>query len=49
VGIAEILELFIEGSEEPVRARVRAGWLPQGIRDVRVHVADGAAMFFRHV
>ncbi len=49
VGIAEIVELFIEGWEEPVRARVRAGWLPQGIRDVRVHVADGAAMFFRHV
>jgi iron(III) transport system ATP-binding protein len=48
VGIAEIVELFIAGSDEPVRARVRAGWLPQGIRDVRVHVADGAAMFFRH-
>jgi iron(III) transport system ATP-binding protein len=49
VGIADIVELFIVGYEEPVRARVRAGWLPQGTRDVRVHVAEGAAMFFRHV
>lgn len=46
VGIAEILELFIEGREEPLRARIRAGELPASIRDVRVRARKGAAMFF---
>ncbi len=48
VGVAEIVELFLEDCEEPVRARVRAGALPPAIRDVRARVADGAAMFFPH-
>lgn len=48
VGIAEIVELVLEGHEEPVRARVRAGGLPPGIRDVRARFAEGAAMFFPH-
>ncbi len=46
VGIAEILELLVEGLEEPVRARIRAGDLPPDVRDVRVRVREGAAMFF---
>ncbi|MCB1462179.1 MAG: ABC transporter ATP-binding protein [Nitratireductor sp.] len=46
VGIAELLELFVEGYEEPVRARARAGTLPPGISDVRVRVGAGAQMVF---
>ncbi len=46
VGIAEILEMYVEGFDEPVRARVRAGELPTDIRDVRVRVRDGAMMYF---
>lgn len=48
VGIAEIIELALEGHEETVRARVRAGALPAGIRDVRARFAEGTAMFFPH-
>ena len=46
VGVAELLELFIEGYEEPIRARARAGTLPAGITDVRARVGDGAQMIF---
>jgi iron(III) transport system ATP-binding protein len=46
VGIAELLELYVEGCEEPVRARARAGTLPAGVTDVRVRVGEGAEMVF---
>jgi iron(III) transport system ATP-binding protein len=46
VGTAEILELFLHGYEEPVRARIRAGVLPEAVRYVRVRVDDGAALLF---
>ena len=48
VGTAEILELFLQGYEEPVRARIRAGVLPEAVRYVRVRVNDGAALLFPH-
>lgn len=48
VGTAEILELFLQGYEEPVRARIRAGILPDSIRYVRVRVNDDAALLFPH-
>jgi iron(III) transport system ATP-binding protein len=48
VGTAEILELFLQGYEEPVRARIRAGVLPESVRYVRVRVNDGAALLFPH-
>jgi iron(III) transport system ATP-binding protein len=47
VGVAEIVELFVEGYDEPLRARIRAGELPQSIRDVRVRIREGKAMFFQ--
>ncbi|MEC9344203.1 MAG: ABC transporter ATP-binding protein [Pseudomonadota bacterium] len=46
VGVVELLELAVEGCDEPVRARVRAGTLPSGISDVRVQVGAGAQMVF---
>lgn len=46
VGIAELLEIYVEGREEPVRARIRAGSLGQGVDDVVVGADHGDAMVF---
>ncbi|MEQ9689484.1 MAG: ABC transporter ATP-binding protein [Bauldia litoralis] len=46
VGIAELLELYVEGYEEPIRARARAGTLPEGLTEIRVRVGEGAEMVF---
>jgi iron(III) transport system ATP-binding protein len=46
VGTAEILELFLQGHEEPVRARIRAGVLPDSARYVRASISEGAALLF---
>jgi iron(III) transport system ATP-binding protein len=46
VGIAELLEIYVEGYDEPVSARIRAGSLPAGKYDIVVYVNEGAAMMF---
>ncbi|GEO84881.1 MULTISPECIES: ABC transporter ATP-binding protein [Alphaproteobacteria] len=38
LGVVELLELAIPGSERPVRARIRADMLPTGLRDARISV-----------
>ncbi|MHA7970873.1 ABC transporter ATP-binding protein [Rhizobium sp. CAU 1783] len=38
LGVVELLELAIPGSERPVRSRMRADILPQGLRDVTISV-----------
>jgi len=46
VGIADLLELRVEGCEDTVRARLRAGALPPGATEVGVWVEPGAALVF---
>ncbi len=38
LGVVELLELAVPGTERPVRSRIRADILPQGLRDVTVTV-----------
>ncbi|SSC73572.1 unnamed protein product [Ciceribacter sp. T2.26MG-112.2] len=38
LGVVELLELAIPGSERPVRARIRADILPPGVRDATISV-----------
>ncbi len=38
LGVVELLNLAIPGSERPVRARIRADLLPAGLRDVTINV-----------
>lgn len=46
LGVVELLSLAVPGSEQPVRARIRADQLPQGIRDVTLSVdAQGILVF----
>lgn len=46
LGVVELLSLAVPGSEQPVRARIRADQLPQGIRDVTLAVdAKGILVF----
>ncbi|MBB4064984.1 ABC transporter ATP-binding protein [Gellertiella hungarica] len=46
LGVVELLSLAVPGSEQPVRARIRADLLPQGIRDVTVDVNPQAILVF---
>ncbi|GIL00908.1 MAG: iron ABC transporter ATP-binding protein [Alphaproteobacteria bacterium] len=46
MGIAEMLELSVEGHDEPVRARIKAGTLGPDVRDVAVRVDAHAPMVF---
>lgn len=46
VGIADLIELRVNGCDEIVRARLRAGELPAGTRDVGVRISPGAALVF---
>ncbi|MEZ5872134.1 MAG: ABC transporter ATP-binding protein [Nitratireductor sp.] len=46
IGIAELLEIFIEGSDEPVRARIPAGTLAAETRDVEVSVSPADVLVF---
>lgn len=46
LGVVELLSLAVPGSEQPVRARIRADQLPPGIRDVTLAVdARGILVF----
>ncbi len=45
-GIAEILEIAVEGIEEPIKARIRAGSLPTEAMNVDVGLDQKAAMIF---
>ena len=46
LGVVELLSLAVPGSEQPVRARIRADQLPQGLRDVTVNVNPQAILVF---
>ncbi len=46
VGRSELLEVVIEGMEEPLLARIRAGVLDPGVTDVQISVDREALMFF---
>jgi iron(III) transport system ATP-binding protein len=46
VGIAELLDIYIAGRDEPVRARIRAGSLAPGATEVAIRAVRGTAMMF---
>lgn len=46
LGVVEILRLAVPGVEEPVRARIRADQLPQGLRDISLEVNERDIMVF---
>jgi iron(III) transport system ATP-binding protein len=46
LGSTEALVLAVAGSDTQVRARIRAGELPQGVRDVAIIVRPGDIMLF---
>jgi iron(III) transport system ATP-binding protein len=46
LGMAELIEMAMEGAQAPVRARVRAGLLPAGVRDVRVTARPSDILVF---
>lgn len=46
VGDFEILEIFLAGIDEPVRAKIRTGELPAGVGDVRLRVGPQSALIF---
>ncbi len=46
LGVVELLSLAVPGSDEPVRARIRADQLPQGIREVSLAVNPQAILVF---
>lgn len=48
LGTAELLEIYVEGFEDPIRARIRAGALPSGATNVLASVAKDSAMVFPH-
>ena len=47
LGIAELLEIYVEGFDDPIRARIRAGKLPQGVVNILARIGKNAAMVFR--
>ncbi len=49
LGVVELLSLAVPGSEQPVRARIRADQLPQGIRDVTVNVDTQGILVFEKI
>ncbi|WP_377288608.1 ABC transporter ATP-binding protein [Rhizobium sp. SG2393] len=46
LGVVELLNFAVPGSETPVRARVRADDLPQGLREVTLSVDDRDILLF---
>ena len=46
LGVVEILSLAVPGTEQPVRARIRAENLPPGIRDVTISVKPQDILVF---
>lgn len=46
LGVVEVLRLAVPGVEEPVRARIRADLLPQGLRDISLDVNERDIMVF---
>ena len=46
LGVVELLELAVPGNDEHVRARVRAGRLPPGVRDVWLKVRPADVLVF---
>ena len=46
IGIAELLEVFVEGHDEPVRIRIRSGVLPAEITDVALSFKPEAMMVY---
>ncbi|WP_274424459.1 ABC transporter ATP-binding protein [Chelativorans sp. YIM 93263] len=46
LGVVELLELAVPGAEELVRARVRCGQLPPGIRDIWLNVRHSDVLVF---
>lgn len=46
LGVVELLTLAVEGVEEPLRARIRADQLPEGIVDVTVNVSPEDILVF---
>jgi len=46
LGVVELLELAVPGAEEHVRARVRAGQLPPGARDIWMNVRPSDVLVF---
>lgn len=46
LGVVEVLGLAVPGLDEPVRARIRADQLPQGLRDISLDVNERDIMVF---
>ena len=46
LGDAELIEAAVPGAEQTVRARIRCGVLPPGLRDIRLCVAESDALVF---
>jgi iron(III) transport system ATP-binding protein len=46
LGVVELIELTVAGLDEPVRARVRAGTLPQGARDIWLTLRGDDVLLF---
>ncbi|OJF89951.1 ABC transporter ATP-binding protein [Pararhizobium antarcticum] len=46
LGVVELLSLAVPGSDLPVRARIRADLLPQGLRDVTLSVNERDILLF---
>ncbi|MBO3760062.1 ABC transporter ATP-binding protein [Ciceribacter sp. L1K23] len=46
LGVVEMLELAVPGSDQPVRARIRADLLPTGVREVTVNVKPHDILVF---
>jgi iron(III) transport system ATP-binding protein len=46
LGVVEHLEMAVSGADEPVRARVRCGILPPGVRDIFLSVRPSDVLVF---
>ena len=46
LGVVELLDLAVPGTERPVRARIRADILPPGVRDVTIAVEPKDILVF---
>ena len=46
MGVVELLEISVEGNDDPVRSRIRAGSLPPDTRDVWLQIKPDTAMIF---
>lgn len=46
LGVVELLELAVPGTDQPVRARIRAGQLPFGLREVKLSANERDILVF---